>query len=66
MLRKLFSRPAYRRGAFVRCRALAAIRGIDTMRPHPPRSTMSKPEHGQDRIQREVEELLEKLDTFVP
>lgn len=27
---------------------------------------MSKPEHGQDRIQREVEELLEKLDTFVP
>jgi hypothetical protein len=27
---------------------------------------MSKPEPGQDRIQREVEELLEKLDTFVP
>ena len=27
---------------------------------------MTKPEHGQDRIQREIEELLDKLDTFVP
>ncbi len=27
---------------------------------------MSKREHGQDRIQREIEELLDKLDTFVP
>ena len=27
---------------------------------------MTKPEPGQDRIQREIEELLDKLDTFVP
>ncbi|MDE3095415.1 MAG: hypothetical protein KGK07_05355 [Chloroflexota bacterium] len=27
---------------------------------------MSKPENGQDRIHREIEELLDKLDNFVP
>ena len=27
---------------------------------------MTKPEHGQDRVKREIEELLDKLDTFVP
>ena len=27
---------------------------------------MTKPDPGQDRIQREIEELLDKLDTFVP
>lgn len=27
---------------------------------------MSKPENGQDRIQREIEEVLDKLDAFVP
>ncbi len=36
------------------------------MKRHTPGVLMTKPEPGQDRIQREIEELLDKLDTFVP
>ena len=36
------------------------------MKRHTSRSPMTKPEPGQDRIQREIEELLDKIDNFVP